>query len=157
MQQHAESLQFSCKSRDGQDRVWLATAWNDKKTKLIVSTCGTTSAADPSIRSRSSVYMDNNTGYLITQKTKKTVKRNNIVLKFHEYFGAVDIHNHLRQGSLAFERNWKTKKFSHRFFMTLLGICITNAFKMYEMEYKEGGFPQKVVFINTTLLHSLIS
>ena len=122
------TLMSDYKSRDGQDRVLLATAWNDKKTKLIVSTCGTTSAADPSIRSRSSVYTDNNTGYLITQKTKKTVKRNNIVLKFHEYFGAVDIHNHLRQGSLAFERNWKTKKFSHRFFMTLLGICITNAF-----------------------------
>ena len=149
------TLKSHYKSRDGQDRVLLATAWNDKKTKLIVSTCGTTSAADPSIRSRSSVHVDKDSGFLITQKTKKTVKRNNIVQKFHEYFGAVDIHNHLRQGSLAFERNWKTKKFSHRFFMTLLGICITNAFKMYEMEYLEGGLPLKDKYDFTTFLDKL--
>ena len=49
--------------------------------------------------------------------------------------GAVDIHNHLRQGSLAFERNWLTKKFRIRFFMTLLGVIITNAFLMSELEH----------------------
>ena len=149
------TLQSSYKSRDGQDRVLLATAWNDKKTKLIVSTCGTTSAATPSSRSRSSVYMDSDSGLLETKKNKKVVPRNNIVFKFHEYFGAVDIHNHLRQGSLGFERHWKTKKFSHRFFMTLLGICITNAFRMYEMEYRESGLPLKDKFDFTTFLDKL--
>lgn len=99
--------------------------------------------------------MDADSGVLQTKKYKKTGPRNNIVFKFHEYFGAVDIHNHLRQGSLAFERNWKTKKFSHRFFMTLLGICITNAFRMYEMEYKESGRPLKGKFDFTTFLDKL--
>jgi hypothetical protein len=149
------TLKSEYKSRDDQDRVLLATAWNDKKTKLIVSTCGTTSDVQPCIRSRSTVHTDADSGVLQTKKYKKTVPRNNIVFKFHEYFGAVDIHNHLRQGSLAFERNWKTKKFSHRFFMTLLGICITNAFRMYEMEYRESGRPLKDKFDFTTFLDKL--
>jgi hypothetical protein len=135
---YCHTLQSAYESRNGEKRVILATVWNDKKDKLIISTCGTTSPAQDSVRPRTTVRVDSETGELVTYKYKKTVPRSNIVFKFHEYFGAVDIHNHLRQGSLAFERNWKTKKFSHRFFMTLLGICITNAFRMYELEYKES-------------------
>ena len=79
MQQHAESLQSSYKSRDGQDRVLLATAWNDKKTKLIVSTCGTTLDALRCSRLRSTVHVDADSGVLQTKKYKTTVPRNNIV------------------------------------------------------------------------------
>jgi hypothetical protein len=39
--------------------------------------------------------------------------------------------------------------------MTLLGICITNAFKMYEMEYLEGGLPLKDKYDFTTFLDKL--
>ena len=132
------TLQSAYKSKDNKDRVMLATAWKDKKAKLIISTCGTTSYAPPSVRSRTTVRADADTGELVTYKYKRSVPRNNIVLKFHEFVNTVDINNQLRQGSLAFERLWKTKKYSHRFFMTLKGICITNAFRMYEMEYKES-------------------
>ena len=39
--------------------------------------------------------------------------------------------------------------------MTLLGICITNAFRMYEMEYRESGRPLKGKFDFTTFLDKL--
>ena len=81
------------------------------------------------------MYTD--TSVYFSKKKKKSVPRNDIVKRFHEYFGAVDINHHYRQGSLAFERGWKTKKFHHRFFMTMLEVYITNAFLMYKLEYKD--------------------
>jgi hypothetical protein len=92
-----------------------------------------------SYRSRTTTVMDSKTRELITIKYTKAIKRIGIVKKFHEYFPAVHIHNHYRQGSLAFERKWKTKRFSLRFFMSLLGVCITNAFLMYDLEYKRSS------------------
>ena len=85
-----------------------------------MSNCGTSNYVDlffSALRSRTSTYMDKDTSVYFSKKKKK---------KFHEYFGAVDINNHHRHGSIAFERGWKTEKFHHRFFMTILGVCITN-------------------------------
>ena len=114
-----------------------ATSWNDKKNKTTISNCGTSNAADPALRRKNSTKVNRDTGEFFSSKEEKSVPRNDIVKRFHEHFGAVDINNHYRQGSLAFERQWKAKKLHHRFFMTLLGVCITNAFLMYKLEYKD--------------------
>ena len=121
--------------KNGEECPLYATGWNDKKCKTIISNCGTSAKVDNAQRARTTTVMDPNTKELKTVKYTKSIKRIDIVKKFHEYFPAVDIHNHYRQGSLAFERNWKTKKFRLRFFMTLLGVCITNSSLMYDLEY----------------------
>ena len=120
---------------NGEECPLYATGWNDKKCKTIISNCGTSARVDNAQRARTTTVMDPNTKELRTIKYTKSIKRIDIVKKFHEYFPAVDIHNHYRQGSLAFERNWNTKKNRLRFFMTLLGFCITNSFLMYDLEY----------------------
>ncbi len=121
-------LKSTYRDRNNIECPIYATGWNDKKYKAIISNCGTSSKVDDAYRSRTTTAMDSKTRELITIKYTKAIKRIDIVKKFHEYFPAVDIHNHYRQGSLAFERKWKTKMFSLRFFMSLLGVCITNAF-----------------------------
>ena len=127
-----------------------ATSWNDKKNKAIISNCGTSNATDPALRRRISTKMNRDTGEFFSSKGKKSIPRNDIVKRFHEHFGAVDINNHYRQGGLAFERQWKTKKFHHRFFMTLLGVCITNAFLMYKLEYKDSHRNSEVDMMDFT-------
>ena len=39
----------------------------------------------------------------------KSIKRIDIVRKFHKYFPAEDIHIHFRQGNLALEKNLNTE------------------------------------------------
>ena len=45
---------------------------------------------------------------------------------FFEQFGAIDVHDHLRQGLLAMEREWYTHSWCHHTCMlgTIFGICI---------------------------------
>ena len=59
--------------------------------------------------------------------------------KFYEFYGAIDVHDHYRQGSLAFERHWITRKWYHSFFRTIFGVIITNAFLMYR--YEQNSVP----------------
>jgi len=55
---------------------------------------------------------------------------------FFSHFSVIDVHDHLRQGSLAIENFWYTHKWWHRVFGTILGIIITNAFYCYRYEYQ---------------------
>ena len=55
---------------------------------------------------------------------------------FAIYFSKVDIHDHLRQGSLNFEEGWSTHTWWHRTFATILGIIITDA--LLAMKYEWG-------------------
>ena len=51
--------------------------------------------------------------------------------KLVEYFdsaGKIDIHNHLRQGSLALEEAWGTKKWHHHVCSTILGMVEVDTF-----------------------------
>ena len=54
---------------------------------------------------------------------------------FEEYFDSaskIDIHNHLRQGSLALEEAWGTNKWHHRVFSTILGMVEVDTFLVYQ-------------------------
>lgn len=55
-----------------------------------------------------------------------------MVEKFYEYFNTIDVHDHLRQGSLAMEESWATKYWRHRLFTTILGMIFTNNFLIYK-------------------------
>ena len=70
----------------------------------------------------------------VTRVWHKFVKRPKMVEEFFSCFSNVDIHDHYRQGSLEMERNWVTKKWYHRIFTTVFGICVVDAFFAYKYE-----------------------
>ena len=57
-----------------------------------------------------------------------------MVEEFYSCFGIIDVHDHLRQGSLAMEREWYTHKWWHRVFATIYGICLIDSYLAYKFE-----------------------
>ena len=106
-----------------------ALGWSDKKGKQVVFTTGTTIAADPSIRRRHKRVLRD--GIWEKEAYHKEVKRPMIIKEMFDAFSTIDIHDHLRQGSLELEREWVTRNWVHRLFMTILGMIIVNAFNAY--------------------------
>ena len=66
----------------------------------------------------------------------RSVPRPEIVGKYYEMNGGIDVHNKMRQGDLALEKHWVTQDPYFRIFTTLIGICVTDAFNM--MKYRIG-------------------
>lgn len=115
----------------------IAVGWADKKLKAIISNCGTTlPCPTDSIRPRHKRVL-NDVGDYVTSRQELHVKRPEMIELFFRHFGAIDIHDHLRQGSLAFERTWHTKTWWHRIYMTMLGVIITNCYLGYRFEFKK--------------------
>jgi len=118
----------------------FAHGWFDRKTKLIVTTCGTTVPGTDSKRERhKKVVVD---GKWQTQRYFKNVPRTKLVEEMFAGFSRVDIHDHLRQGSLGLERTWITRRWYVRLFATVLGICVVDAFyaHAYEHEHEQMDF-----------------
>jgi hypothetical protein len=65
------------------------------------------------------------------------VPRPEIVGKYYEMNGGIDVHNKMRQGDLALEKHWVTHDPYFRIFTTLIGICVTDAFNV--MQYRIGN------------------
>ena len=100
--------------------------------KFIVSSCGSNAPGELSIRKRHKKKVENNE--YVTRVWHKFVKRPKMVEEFFSCFSNVDIHDHYRQGSFEMERNWVTKKWYHRIFTTIFGICVVDAFFAYKYE-----------------------
>ena len=84
-----------------------ALGWSDKKGKQIVCTTGTTLAAEASRRRRHIRVLRN--GQREKEVYVKTVPRPAVVKEMFDAFSEIDIHDHLRQGSLEMEREWITR------------------------------------------------
>ena len=55
------------------------------------------------------------------------------------------------------ERNWVTRKWYHRIFTTILGICIVDAFYAYKLEMKQARKdPQDFTYFLGRLAHQLV-
>ena len=108
----------------------------DKKLKAIVCNCSTTvEATINSIRRRHrKIVVD---GTYSTQVIDKEIKWPEAIRQFFLYFGAIDIHDHYRQGILEMERNWLTKKWWIRVFTTILGVTFINSYFSYRLTYKQ--------------------
>ena len=109
-----------------------AVTWNegqkDKHGKIakknIVATCGTTLPAPPHFKRRWNVH-ESGTDYF-----NVPVKRPCIVRDYFCGAEKIDVHNHLRQGGLALEKN-ATRRWEFRFFQTFLGMCEVDAYLAY--------------------------
>jgi hypothetical protein len=128
----------SNKDEDGNEHEPIyGLAWYDRKAKFIVSSCGATHDGEPSLRKRHKRRVENNE--YVTRVWYKQVKRPKMVEEFFSCFSNVDIHDHYRQGSLEMERNWITKKWYHRIFTTVFGICVVDAFFAYKFECQNAA------------------
>ena len=79
------------------------------------------------------------------------------IMEFYSCFSGIDVHDHYRQGSLEMERNWTTRKWYHRIFTTILGICIVDAFYAYKLEMKQAREdPHDFTFFIGRLAHQLV-
>ena len=67
----------------------------------------------------------------MTQRYDRVVQRPWLIKLFFDIFGAVDQHDHLRQGSLAMEEVWETRCWWHRIFATVLGVIFTDCWLAY--------------------------
>ncbi len=56
-----------------------------------------------------------------------TFKYPDAIADYYQGRHAVDDHNHYRQGIASIEDGWATKKYHHRMFAVMLGMCETNA------------------------------
>ena len=112
----------------------FAVAWKDLAVKNIVCTRGLTAIqGDPSIRHRRRVvemeYGHENDRYTLE------IPRPQAIEMFYSCFSNIDVHDHYRQGSLAFERSWGTKTWWHWLFMTIFGMICTDAYLGYKLEH----------------------
>ncbi|EGZ15955.1 hypothetical protein PHYSODRAFT_507869 [Phytophthora sojae] len=79
---------------------------------------------------------------------------------FFSKFSTFDVHDHLRQGSLAIEREWITQSWMHRVFGTILGMVVVDAYLAYRHESTERQFVESTVLnfsdFVSQLAHQLI-
>lgn len=61
-------------------------------------------------------------GTRMTVTWEKQIKRPYLVEMFFKYFSVIDLHDHLRQGSLGLEKAWKTKTWWPGIFATIFGV-----------------------------------
>jgi hypothetical protein len=71
----------------------------------------------------------------------------------------IDVHDHLRQGTLALERTWQTQNWVKRVFSTILGMSITDAYLAFNLEnnlaQEEGpAFPDFISRLAYQLIHN---
>lgn len=115
----------------------MAVCWADRKPKCIISNWSNSRRCDSDIiRERSIVEKDRH-GISRLVSCDKTVMQPNVINEFYKYFSAIDINDHSRQGILAIERYWLTKRWWLRVFQTVLGVIILSAYQAYCLEGNE--------------------
>ena len=66
------------------------------------------------------------------------VSRPTVAVDYLRFAAGIDIHNHVRTGSLGFEDVWKTHNYIHRQFAGIFGFLFTNAYLAFNyFEKKE--------------------
>ena len=101
-------------------------------TFVMTKGCGNTAPGDPY-----QVTFTKENG----EKIERDIARPKVVTNYFRAAGAVDHHNHSRQGTLGLEEKWVTQCGYFRIFTTIAGITTTDAWLAwrYEMDRKLSG------------------
>jgi hypothetical protein len=127
-----------------------AMCWADRTSKTIISNRGTTLPGSDSVRLRSKVVV-NSHGEYETRKYKRAIPRPHMIEIFFSAFSTINVHDHLRQGSLEIENEWLTKKWELRVFDRIFGMVLTDAYLAYRYEKVVGIPGSKVLSFNEFL------
>jgi hypothetical protein len=103
--------------------IAVAYAWSQKNIAFILSTCGTTCAAQQMYKSS---YEDE-----FGHCTYKELPRPCLVEFLFEYLPLVDEHNRQRQSILGIEKCWPTKSCWFRLLTTIVGMCVVDLHRLY--------------------------
>ena len=85
-----------------------ALGWKDRKGLMYVINVGLRVACEPYKRPRSRKILPEDGRRWVTSLSNREVACSEAIKTFYTYFGAVDHHDHLRQGTLAFHKHWPT-------------------------------------------------
>ena len=108
-----------------------------KKLKTIISNVGTTHPSlQEHIRYRHRKVLSEDGRSYLTQRYPKVIPMPRMVEDFFRHFSVIDIHDHLRQGTLQFHAHWRTLTWWHRLFSTILGIIVVDAYNAYKFEFR---------------------
>jgi len=91
---------------NGRECTMLAIGCADMTLKTVITTVGITQAGTDSLRPRSKIENG------VTKRYNVSVPRPLAIQEMFDSFSAIDVHDHLRQGSLAFHNHWPTKTYS---------------------------------------------
>jgi hypothetical protein len=105
----------------------MAVGWADQTLKCFIGTSGNTLPGLPHVRTTYKIVTDD-TGQLLQSKRTSTVPRPACIPFMFNYFAGIDIHDHLRQGSLNLEKSWRTYSWSKRAYTTILAMTMTDAY-----------------------------
>jgi Transposase IS4 len=110
----------------------LAACWyNDEK--MFISSIGDTSIGE---HTYSQPYIPNANNNLQNPEERK-VSMPKIGKNYYDCFNKVDIHNHLRQGSLAMEESIHTKNWVYRLICCTIGMIAVDAYYIYKYMNKQ--------------------
>ena len=90
-----------------------------------------------------------------TMRRDKLIKRPKMEEDFFEFFSVIDVHDHLRQGSLRMKEAWKTKNWVHRLFATLFGIILTDCYFAYNLYHTNSSSATRVPYASKWLTQTL--
>lgn len=121
-----------------------ALGWHDLKLKTIISNIGHTLPGAASVRKRHKIVVID--GEETTIRRDKLIKRPKMIEDFFEFFSVIDVHDHLRQGSLRMEEAWKTKNWVHRLFATMFGIILTDCYLAYNLHNTHSSSATRVSY-----------
>lgn len=133
-QHHAFTAKVS--TANGEKQKLMAVVWcpKDDRQMKFIATCSNTM---PGVSMNVVRYKMIEVGDLrMRQTVYKEIPRPVVLNELYDDFGKVDLHDRYRQGYLAMERAWKTKKCWIRIFTSLLGMIVTDCYLGYLMEYK---------------------
>lgn len=102
----------------------------------------TTLPGNPHVKHRHRRTEDEN-GVGVTERYTREVPRPRMIENHFKQFSTIDVHDHLRQGSLRMEEAWQTQKWWHRIFATILGVTDTDCFLAYRYEKTGFGLPHE--------------
>jgi hypothetical protein len=133
MSQRGDTATFTA-TRNGV--TMLAHVWNDpgkpgKARKALISTFGTSTPAEPSMRRRKRKRDDGT-----WEDYFKSVPRSELVKTYFTYAGAIDRHNRVRMDGIRMERTLEFKEWHRRVITSLLGLIATDAF--YALRLEQG-------------------
>jgi hypothetical protein len=114
----------------------MAVGWSDSKLISLVSNRSTTLDGIPVERVWDKIIQDPGTENEEDHQMSLLVPRPKVIEDYFQYFSAVDVHDRYRQGTLAIEEHWPTKRWWTRVFSTIIGMIVTDAFLAYRYEKK---------------------
>ena len=118
----------------------MAVCWADLQPKCIISNWGDTRRCSTDVERERSIILTDSRGRQRQGYVTKFIPQPNVIHEFFKYFGTIDASDHNRQGTLAIERYWLTKRWWLRIFQTIFGIIVLNAYRAYCLEVK-GNMP----------------